>query len=404
WFEEGGVVHVRPKGARAEADNFLNTVVPTFTLTDATLRQILDAYRGAFTGKPLATPTSIGSGASLLRGDDRTTLAARQEAWRSRRISLSLSASTVSQVLDAVILARGDAYWQIDYSQAPATFETSTLMIGSFQQFDDSTAARQPEPASRQAGAAALALMQPTSGSQTDGPPLERRLLGGGGTSRPSASDFRVPMPVTPARVMETATNIAKATRVVMGIEGPRMAEPRVPDAGAETLGLGGMKVSDALYHLLAACPHFAWRQNGDVIEVYSKPARDDATNFLNRVVAHYEVRSAAPGEALSELQRTFDPSLPVFRTGVSASAGQPAGNASKLPGGIVVTRSPAPGRITLSLDNVTARQILNAIVAAVGDAIWIVEFAPDGYGYQGARITVRGHGGWGLTAGGPMR
>ncbi|MGE5360623.1 MAG: hypothetical protein ACM3NQ_16530 [Bacteroidales bacterium] len=77
WFEEGGVVHVRPKGARAEPDNFLNTVVPTFTLTDATLRQILDAYRGAFTVKPLATPTSIGSGARLLRGDDRTTLAAR---------------------------------------------------------------------------------------------------------------------------------------------------------------------------------------------------------------------------------------------------------------------------------------------------------------------------------------
>jgi hypothetical protein len=105
WSEENGVIHLRPTAARADANNLLNRPVAAFELHDVTLPDALHEVH--FYLRPeLRGGVIVGSGPG-------------PRALGLRRFSVAVSNTTVLGVLDAIVLAQGEASWHVTYMNDP---------------------------------------------------------------------------------------------------------------------------------------------------------------------------------------------------------------------------------------------------------------------------------------------
>jgi hypothetical protein len=105
WSEENGVIHLRPKAARADANNLLNRSVATFELHDVTLTDALHEVH--FYLRP-----ELRGGGILGSGPGPRELGLR-------RFNVTMSNTTVLGVLDAIVIAHGAASWHVTYVDDP---------------------------------------------------------------------------------------------------------------------------------------------------------------------------------------------------------------------------------------------------------------------------------------------
>lgn len=102
WTEDNGVIHLRPKGARADTDDVLNHAVAAFELHGVTLTQALREVRFYL------HPESRGGG---IVGAGP---APRQLGLH--RFNVTVSDTTVCGLLDAIVIAHGASSWHVTYT------------------------------------------------------------------------------------------------------------------------------------------------------------------------------------------------------------------------------------------------------------------------------------------------
>jgi hypothetical protein len=119
--------------------------------------------------------------------------------------------------------------------------------------------------------------------------------------------------------------------------------------------------VREVLEALVQQTPEYRMSFSDGIVDIYSLRARADDSNVLNRVIRDYEVTQKETREADFELL---------------CELGQKLG--SKFCGGSLAIGQWEPTRITLHLHDAKAYEVINAIVAQNGKAIWTVTARPD--------------------------
>ncbi len=97
WVETNGLIVMRPLEAWSDPKNILNYMSGSFSLEDVTLRGALDAVVSAVTDRPRD---------SSILGDGGTEQSAR-------KFSVNAGAASAGGALDAIVLAHGNAFWEV---------------------------------------------------------------------------------------------------------------------------------------------------------------------------------------------------------------------------------------------------------------------------------------------------
>jgi hypothetical protein len=226
--------------------------------------------------------------------------------------------------------------------------------------------------------------------------------------------DFLVRTPLE-GRVLQYALGrLTAAANAPYGLE--LEPEPPLPPRVARRssdpairLDIGAVTLGEGMDQLLLHAPAYRWYEAAGVINV--QPRRfGNGGSFLDRPIGPFAVRGTTARRAVEALHRVFDPEYP-------AGAEHLGGGMSVLVGGTgpeedpreMYARRDALDRrlLDLSVPNATARDVLNQIVAAHGEAAWTVDYAGPEASYATARITLilgRGHAGTGWEIPFPSR
>ena len=127
-------------------------------------------------------------------------------------------------------------------------------------------------------------------------------------------------------------------------------------------LELHNETVRGILLAIVQQVPEYKVSFSNGVVDVYVPKAREDSSNLLNKPIKSFAVSELDTGEANMELFCALGREV----TPSSACAGN------------IATGQWGPLRITVHLENAKVYEILNAMVAQNGKAIWTVIAPPD--------------------------
>ena len=187
----------------------------------------------------------------------------------------------------------------------------------------------------------------------------------------------------TPARftVSADACSVARAVHylavaagVPAGIEvfpgacsAPR---PQLP-GGRDVMELAALPLPEALDALVALAPAYEWRSDGRVVGFRPRTAWADADHFLQKTITRFVVERVTVEDVLLEVQTMLGPweFRPPPRTA------SPTNDLRK--------------RLSLDLRDVSALDVLNALVAAHGRLIWEMSYCGPRPAYELSRIAL---------------
>jgi hypothetical protein len=125
-------------------------------------------------------------------------------------------------------------------------------------------------------------------------------------------------------------------------------------------LQLNDETIRGIIIAIIAQAPEYRVNFSGGVVDIYAPKARDDASNLLNKVVKSFTATNSdttrADMDLVCALGRELVPPSACFGSYAPGQWG--------------------PLTITVSLQNSTVYEILNAIVAQNGSAVWTVTAA----------------------------
>jgi hypothetical protein len=231
-------------------------------------------------------------------------------------------------------------------------------------------------------------------------PSMESRSLGRG-TQLPQADrmslDLQVDLPLTPQGWSKALGILASREHRVVGLELlPGVPEVFPRDQPGTMLALSGLSLLQAARLLAQHDTRYAVQQdtNGvlSVRPLVSINSRDD---FLNRVLPHFELKDQPLVTALDAIHQQLDPAYratPRHLERLDALDRNFPGRAARV-------RAALSKPITLSLDNRTVRDILNAVAIADGEMWWSVAYDKTSGAYHESRITFVGYDNWAIGA-----
>lgn len=213
--------------------------------------------------------------------------------------------------------------------------------------------------------------------------------------------DINVSLPLpTGSEFQQTVFRVAATAGVAVGLE--LVADPTQPErisATAKyprTVKLNGRSVGDALQLLGASAPPVseAAKYAGDGISVVPDTtgvihvSAIRRATFLDTVLPSFSVKSQSLASAIQQIHRVFDKEYPLAPQSRAVSIIAPLGAD---PAEYVRNLNAATDqKVSVSLDGVTVRKALDALVIAHGRASWFVTYADLNGTYSNCRIGFR--------------
>jgi hypothetical protein len=367
WSEAAGIINVRPKGAASDPADPLNRPVPSFRVRDVNLggaavaiQQLFDAAWQPPADSTWLNPAAVPGAAPPGVAD-----------WRGRTFSVSLEHPGVLQVLNAVAVAHGSVGWRVDFTGPRAAWGDARLcFIGLL-------------PGQTTLVTSARASAVPRSLSPADFVP---RVV--------------LELPPTPSRLAAVFRALAHAGVVRVGLELLResvMARPGAVPVGEWQADLTGLSRDAAIDRILGLAPQYERVDENGVINIVPRGSRSNGREILNRRVKTFDAKNATMVGLLGPLR--------------AAVTGLPAAGSSLRPPPLAPPVNPAlpeasrrrieeQNRLrdaettrttTLSLRNVTLRQVLNALMTERDDLTWTVAFTGDDASAPALQIGLAG-------------
>lgn len=389
WFEAGAVINVRPKAAVSDPDNFLNGPISWPAGADTTLDEILNTFVRYFSNNPKIPNVTIGRPSNAARGSRPEAISAaieaqmaREDAFWKKPIALTATGPRFTDLLNAAILAHGEATWVISYTRPPALSSNSALGFSSFDGFGASrgvmTAGRPglpPAMAARPAPAGLIAAMPD--------PPLARIVTRG-----------MITVPVTAEAAFQAAEQVAREARAPMVIEWPQGMDirPGMALRPQQGLALSGLTVKDALTRLSQEQPLLMWQQGVHGIEVQTQDALQDSLNFLNARIPVFEIMEGTFKDVFLALDRFFGARPRPY------NFTPPFNQNLKTPEQARSSSDQVERPMTVSLRNATVREILSAVAAAHREIAWEITWRAPVRTYGACTLRVVGFNNFGLS------
>jgi hypothetical protein len=207
-------------------------------------------------------------------------------------------------------------------------------------------------------------------------------------------------LPYEDTGAIESAVlNATRAAGVLVGIERvidePLPQGIRVIPRSPRKVTLTGMRLSEALSLLTEQVPpprssnapaamRFTWKEAGGMILVSQLSGRH---TFLDTVIESFDVREKNVRAALRGLYRRFDPDYPEPPSGRDTVGGGGTGSHGVQP--TEALSAPFNRPLSVSLKNVTAREVLSTVVAAAGEMSWVVRYSSAEGRYEESEIML---------------
>ena len=193
------------------------------------------------------------------------------------------------------------------------------------------------------------------------------------------------------AGFLKTLYRFAQVNRIPVGVEWIK-----TPNAEPIELQVKNVTVADALDALVRTQPGYKLRLEGGVVHVYTEKLLANKRNLLNLNIASYSVKAKELPLANSYLALQVQSVLTPDK-----SKGGTMGH--------IVIGMGMRKKLWVDMKDSTVREVLNALIQAHGNAIWIATFprnlrvGPRGYWeitfpYKGARIGNQGPAFWLMT------
>lgn len=165
-----------------------------------------------------------------------------------------------------------------------------------------------------------------------------------------------VPKSITP---VEQLVEVARRFKIPMGIEWVERGTTATPD---KTPPSGKRSVRKLIDEIVSVSPgHFVEVDDG-LVHIYSATEAGHPFNFLNIKLKSYSVKDAdlfaAEDQLRWAIRFTIEPEK--YRNGYGGGYGHGAGDVFEIP------------KFTLSVLDVTIREVLNRITLAQGNALWV--------------------------------
>ena len=158
--------------------------------------------------------------------------------------------------------------------------------------------------------------------------------------------------------LIDSILELAYEYQVPMGLEYLDREAIRRPLA----VKLQNKSVREVLAALVGEVPDYRVNFSSGIVEIYSPRARDTPSILLNTMIDKFEVENADAQETSAELfavlAQKLNPRTAVFQSIAAGSLGS--------------------SKVTLRLEKVRIREILNTLVAMNGAAVWVVKVPPE--------------------------
>ena len=341
--EREGRFLVRPVPS-ALARSVLDTPLPEFVRNGDSLEVAVGDLLQRM-GAELVRPSTVSSLPGLSREAG--------EAARQKPVTVALSRPTnVREVLDAICRSLGDVSWFFRYQAATSPGRAGfSLQIESPDRWAVSrgfSIAGFPSP--------------PTRGAVKLPAELDRELL-------------RV-VPTGGSAFVSPFFAIAAAAHLPMGVEllppsrfdnDPRYQRNSPPILPPPTLQPATARISEFLSAMLAVTPEVALRVRDGVINIGPSGAIDRSDHFLNTRLGAFRANDVPAWQAALMLRRRM-------QGGSAERIADDVTLPAVLDDQIVGALS---RRVTVSVDDATPRNVLNAIVREHGDLTWAIAYEP---------------------------
>ena len=156
---------------------------------------------------------------------------------------------------------------------------------------------------------------------------------------------------------------VATVVDLAFAYQLPTAIEYADHDATTRPLNLQfrGESVREILKTIIRQFPEYGVSFSGGIVDVFAPKAREDTSNLLNTVIRNFAALQVDTHEADFQLF-----------CAVSREVG------SQACGGSLAIGQWGPAKVSLHLQNAKAYEVLNAIVAENGNAIWTVMVRPE--------------------------
>lgn len=342
WAESKGVYYVRPKSSAS--DSPLNKTIESFAATNEALDSVMRRIVSLLAPGPVNQPSPLPPSAS--------PMAQQMAAMRARAVTVSLRGpSTIRDVLDAVTNAAGFPVWLL---RTNTVTPTSAFFDISLQTSDQPVLLNWPFTAP-----IATALSGPMAASVAALPSA---------VAKREIDRLVISLETQPSPF----ARLAMTAGVAMGIEmlppPAPSADPRMLPPQQSAVSLGPGSFGGALATLLDRLPEYEVGDAAGVVSVAPREFLRSPSHFLNVRIGKFEIRDVPIRAAIVQLRQRMNPKYPSM-TGPGAIV--PGGRTSAPPTALMYGEKP----LTLSLENPTPREVLNALVAQQGDVSWTVTY-----------------------------
>lgn len=361
------VVTVAPKSLVDDPGYFMNRPIERFVVQQEGLYHAIGSLRHAI--NPQYVPRDwTGAGATTM----------------NRPVTLSTTRATPRAILSQIVGQHGGLMWSSSFEGAtvfdPAKAQEADWVV-TLVPIDDSGTPVRLGPMRD----AAPEVAPPTAPAR--GMPL---------AGRPAGPPVQLDLPASPDRTRFTLSQLGRTFHQPMGVEVVvSSAGPSLP--AAQYYDLTGLSLEESLDKIGSFLPDYTIAADRGVVHMQPKALVADPANWLNQRVDRFEqhfdnVRDAlyAVAGLVVRPSRAGAPPGPVPPPGIGLAAPPPGSGMSDALTARLVTS------LTISLTNVTVRDVLDEIARKHGAMSWFVEHRTVASG-QAVMLTFQGYDGWSI-------
>jgi len=354
------LVNVGPKLMASASSDFMNQPIASFDVKNEGLYHALGSLRHVIDPAYLASDWQ-GSGAASM----------------NRPVTLSVDRATPRSIIDQLVAQHGGLLWV-------ASFEPATIYDQARAQPSDWVLTLVPIDDS-----GIPVRMEPVRDAAASRPIVGNELR----TARPSGPSVQFDLPASAARLRGTLMMLGREFRQPIGSEVIVSGAPLGPQS-PQYYDLTGLPLAEVFDKLVSFLPEYAVTTDRGVVHFQPKALAADSNAWLNRKVSRVDQHFDNLSDALHFVAALGGPGISGARSSSPVSNAPPGIGvtppSTPMPPGVSALADRMKASITLSMTDVTIRDVLDEIARQSGTMSWSV----DHRGAQ-ATLTFSGFDGW---------
>jgi hypothetical protein len=381
------IISIAPTSLLRSADHFMNRPIDRFEATDISIYRAVTRLRHAI--NPRVIEQDYRNSGGSIGGSSLEDIQRRQaltQQLMDQHVTLTIEHATPREILNRLAVAHGRIMWVASYEPDAASAgapeareDRCVIRLGTIGEAYGAVVRPVADPAPA----------PPAAPARAGPPPMPARSIGIAAVPPPpAASRLVVSVPVTAIEMTGALHRLSRINGAQFGIEllqaAVDPATQRAVQPGRNQYDLTGLPTNAVLDRLTRFLPDYTWSESRGVYHVRAQALQGRSNLALDRIVPTFFGTFANVNEALAAVHRLFDPTFPP--------------RADAFPNANAETRAALTKVFSVSLTNVTVREILDEMAHQHGSLSWQAQYRDTAGGYPGMVLRFTGPPAWGVS------